>query len=63
MYLNNDKLYLEIKDMPILKEKLKKAQKLSKELEETLSDISLYSLELEVKKEKVAEEIPPHTFH
>ena len=32
MYSNNDKLYLQSKDMPILKEKISKAIDLSKEL-------------------------------
>lgn len=63
MYSNKDRLYLQTNDMPILKEKLEKAKQLSKELEIVLNDIDNYNLEFELKKEKVAEEIPPHTFH
>lgn len=63
MYSNKDRLYLQTNDMPILKEKLEKAKQLSKELEIVLNDIDNYNLEFELKKERVADEIPPHTFH
>ena len=52
MYSNNDKLYLQSKDMPILKEKISKAIDLSKELALTLQDLETYKLEFEIKKEE-----------
>lgn len=52
MYSNKDKLYLQTKDMPILKEKLERAKKLSTELESVLNDIDSYNLEFEIKKEE-----------
>lgn len=52
MYSNKDKLYLQTKDMPILKKKLEDAQRLSQELVFVLNDINNYQLEFEVKKEE-----------
>lgn len=52
MYSNKDKLYLQTKDMPILKEKLERARALSKELQAVLNDIDNYDLEIEIKKEE-----------
>lgn len=52
MYSNKDKLYLQTNDMPILREKLKKAKELTKELEIVLNDIDTYNLEFEIKKEE-----------
>lgn len=52
MYSNKDKLYLQTKDMPILKEKLERAKELSAELALVLNDIDNYDLEFEIKKEE-----------
>ena len=52
MYSNKDKLYLQTKDMPTLKEKLERAKKLSSELETVLNDIDEYTMEFEIKKEE-----------
>lgn len=52
MYSNQDKLYLQTKDMPTLKKKLEKAQRLSRELAFVLNDINSYRLEFEIKKEE-----------
>ena len=52
MYSNKDKLYLQTKDMPILKEKLERAKELSAELALVLNDIDSYNLEFEIKKEE-----------
>lgn len=52
MYSNKDKLYLQTNDMPILREKLKKAKELTKELDIVLNDIDTYNLEFEIKKEE-----------
>ena len=62
MYSNKDKLYLQTKDMPILKEKLEKAKKLSKELEVVLTDIDSYNLEFGIKNVEDIKELPSHTF-
>lgn len=51
MYSNNDKLYLQTRDMPELKKKLENAQRLSKELAIVLDDIESYRLEFEVREE------------
>lgn len=53
MYSSNDKLYLQSKDMPILKEKINRAIDLSKELALTLQDLEAYKLEFEIKKEEI----------
>lgn len=52
MFSNNDKLYLQSKDMPTLKEKINRAIELSKELKITLEDLDGYNLEFEIKKEE-----------
>lgn len=52
MYSNKDKLYLQTKDMPALKEKLERAKELSVELASVLNDIDSYDLEFEIKKEE-----------
>ena len=52
MYSNNDKIYLQSKEMTILKEKISKAIDLSKELALTLQDLETYKLEFEIKKEE-----------
>lgn len=53
MNANQDNLYLSTSDMPVLKEKLKKAQELSQELASTLKDIEMYNLKFEIKKEEI----------
>ncbi|MCI8965559.1 MAG: hypothetical protein HFJ43_04330 [Clostridia bacterium] len=52
MRVNQDILYLSTKDMPKLKEKLKRAQELSEQLASTLEDIEMYELKFEIKKEE-----------
>ncbi len=53
MFSNNDKLYLQSKDMPVLKEKISRAIELSRELVTTLQDLEAYNLEFEIKKEEI----------
>lgn len=64
MFSIKDKIFLETSDIPRLKNKINKAIELSKELKSVLSDLDSYNIEFEIgiKKEKAAEEIPPHTF-
>ena len=57
MYSNKDKIYLQTKDIPTLKNKIDKAIKLSKELEQTLSDLECYKLEFEIKEREETETI------
>lgn len=52
MHINQDNLYLSTQDMPTLKQKLKEAEELSKQLAAVLKDVSLYSLKFEIKKEE-----------
>lgn len=52
MYSNNDRIYLQTKDMPTLQAKINKAKELSVELASVLDDIDGYQLEFEIKKEE-----------
>lgn len=52
MYSNQDKLYLQTKDMPTLKNKINEAMRLSKELARVLNDLEGYQLEFEIQKER-----------
>ena len=55
MYSDRDKLYLQTRDMPRLKEKINRAIELSKELEQTLSDLECYKLEFEITEREETE--------
>ena len=52
MFSNKDKLYLQTKDIPVLKKKISKAIELSKELENVLNDLENYEIEFEIRKEE-----------
>lgn len=52
MFSNKDKLYLQTKDIPVLKNKISKAIELSKELENVLNDLENYEIEFEIRKEE-----------
>lgn len=51
MYSDKDKLYLQTKDMPTLKNKINEAIELSRKLTTVLNDLESYNLTFEIKKE------------
>lgn len=48
VYSNKDKLYLQTKDIPTLKNKMNKAIELSRELASVLNDLENYEVEFEI---------------
>lgn len=52
MFTNKDKLYLQTKDIPNLKNTIDKAIELSNELRTTLNDLESYTIEFEMQTKK-----------